>query len=64
MFYFDSAKWISKVGSLSSQRVIFMQAVKNDVTLDMGFLNKKLSERLWPNILVPVPEKPKKAIKN
>lgn len=41
-----------------------MQAGKNDVTLDMGFLNKKLSERLWPSVILPVPDKPKTAVKN
>jgi hypothetical protein len=38
---------------------MIMQAGKNDIALDMDFLNKKLTERLWPNVIVPVPEKPK-----
>lgn len=36
-----------------------MQAGKNDIALDMDFLKKKLTDRLWPAVLVPVPDKPK-----
>jgi hypothetical protein len=55
-----SGFWIRKIESLSTQGAMFMQAGKNDIAIDMDFLNKKLSERLWPNVLLPVPEKPKK----
>lgn len=35
-----------------------MQAPKS-ITMDMDFLKKRLSDRLMPNVLVPVPDKPR-----
>jgi hypothetical protein len=61
--FIRSEIWISKIGSLSSQRIIFMQGRNEGVTLDMDFLKKKLTDRLLSGLFLPVPDKPKPAKK-
>lgn len=46
------------IDSLSAYGVIAMQAYKHDVTFDVDFLKKTLTERLLPMILLPVTKKP------